>query len=113
MTRRNIFLDDIRTGPPNHIIAKTAEECILLLKEEEPVSHLSLDHDLGSNRNNGYEVVLYLLQLNHPAFPDRITIHSANAGAGKRMYHSLLEGKATGLVPVHVKILYRPLPIKL
>ncbi|SFE36885.1 cyclic-phosphate processing receiver domain-containing protein [Alteribacillus iranensis] len=108
MDRRNIFLDDMRPGPPDHIVVKTAEECILLLQEEEPVSHLSLDHDLGSHQKNGYEVVLFLLQLKR--FPERITIHSANATAGKKMYRHLLTAKTEGIIPEDVKIVYRPLP---
>ncbi|MDQ0299253.1 hypothetical protein J2S78_001673 [Salibacterium salarium] len=109
MERRNIFLDDVRPGPDDHILVKTAEECILLLKDEEPVSHLSLDHDLGSKRKNGFEVVLYLLETQQ--FPDRITIHSANASAGKKMYNHLVEGKRSGFIPERVKVTHRPLPL--
>ncbi|RSL33281.1 hypothetical protein D7Z54_11700 [Salibacterium salarium] len=109
MQRCNIFLDDVRPGPDDYIVVKTAEECILLLKTGEPVSHLSLDHDLGSKRKNGFEVILYLLENQH--FPDRITIHSANAPEGKKMYQHLLEGKRTGTVPEHVKVTHRPLPL--
>ncbi|MGY4689938.1 cyclic-phosphate processing receiver domain-containing protein [Salibacterium sp. K-3] len=109
MERRNIFLDDVRPGPEDHILVKTAEECILLLQDDKPVSHLSLDHDLGSNRANGFEVVLYLLESNQ--FPDRITIHSANAVAGKKMYQHLLEGKRSGTIPERVKVTLRPLPL--
>ncbi|MFZ4452481.1 cyclic-phosphate processing receiver domain-containing protein [Salibacterium aidingense] len=109
MERRNIFLDDVRPGPEDHIVVKTAEECMLLLRDGEPVSHLSLDHDLGSKKTNGFDVVLYLLE--HNLYPDHITIHSANAAAGKKMYQHLLEGKKSGSVPECVKVTHRPLPL--
>ncbi|MFD2704595.1 cyclic-phosphate processing receiver domain-containing protein [Salibacterium lacus] len=109
MERRNIFLDDVRPGPEDHILVKTAEECILLLEDDQHVSHLSLDHDLGSKKSNGFEVVLYLLENNQ--YPDRITIHSANAAAGKKMYQHLLEGKRKGNIPERVKVTLRPLPL--
>ncbi len=110
MERCNIFLDDVRPSPDDHILVTTAEDCILLLKENQPISHLSLDHDLGSKNKNGFEVVLYLLE--NKQFPERITIHSANAAAGKKMYHHLLHAQESGVLPAHVKVLHRPLPLR-
>ncbi|MFB4164195.1 cyclic-phosphate processing receiver domain-containing protein [Alteribacillus sp. JSM 102045] len=110
MEQRNIFLDDVRPSPDDHILVTTAEDCILMLQENKPVSHLSLDHDLGSNNKNGFEVVLYLLE--NKQFPERITIHSANAPAGKKMYNHLLDAKEAGILPTHVKVLHRPLPLR-
>ncbi|MFB5663091.1 cyclic-phosphate processing receiver domain-containing protein [Alteribacillus sp. HJP-4] len=110
MERLNIFLDDVRPCPDNHILAKTAEECILLMKDGQPVSHLSLDHDLGSKEKNGFEVVIYLLKQN--VFPEKITIHSANAVDGKKMYRHLQDAQKTGELPQNVKLLHRPLPLR-
>ncbi|SDH01903.1 hypothetical protein SAMN05192534_101338 [Alteribacillus persepolensis] len=110
MEQRNIFLDDVRPSPDDHILVTTAEDCMLLLKENLPVYHLSLDHDLGSKHTNGFEVVLFLLK--NKTFPKRITIHSANAPAGKKMYNHLIDAKRAGVLPAHVKVFHRPLPIR-
>ncbi|RKD75230.1 MULTISPECIES: cyclic-phosphate processing receiver domain-containing protein [Sinobaca] len=105
----NIFLDDVRPCPSGYILVETVAECIAMIRSKKLVSHLSLDHDLGSYAKNGFEVVLHLLE--HKIFPDCITIHSANAVGGKRMYDRLIEAKRSGQVPSYVKIFHQPLPI--
>ncbi|WP_022792144.1 cyclic-phosphate processing receiver domain-containing protein [Marinococcus halotolerans] len=109
MNGTNIFLDDVRQSPENHVLVKTAEECMRLLQNTADVSHLSLDHDLGTKYFNGFSVVLYLLE--KQIIPSKITIHSANAVGGKRMYRRLMEARRSGELPERVKILHRPLPL--
>lgn len=53
-----IYLDDERSCPDGYILVKTAEETIEKLKEGN-VTHLSLDHDLGTVLT-GYDVLLWL-----------------------------------------------------
>jgi hypothetical protein len=57
-----IYLDDIRTEPEGWVRVKTAQETIELLKSNK-VTELSLDHDLGDDKNGtGYDVILWIEQ---------------------------------------------------
>lgn len=69
-----IFLDDLREAPQGYVTARTYEECIELLKNNE-VEVLSLDHDLGTDKT-GYDVCLWLAENEY--FIPEIYIHSAN-----------------------------------
>ncbi|MBB6449193.1 hypothetical protein HNR44_001142 [Geomicrobium halophilum] len=109
MEKKNVFLDDIRTCPNDHCLVRSAEDCIDFLKNHNTFGHISLDHDLGSKNTSGYAVVTYMIE-NH-IYADRITIHSANATKGKRMYEALTGAKNDGLFPPNVQIYYRPLPL--
>lgn len=90
----NLYLDDIRTPPPEWTVVRFVEECIQILKSGE-VTSLSLDHDLGYTdpEHNGYEVLLWLEQQaaggNTDVVPDDIRIHSSNAGARKKMTQAI------------------------
>ncbi|GAK09063.1 cyclic-phosphate processing receiver domain-containing protein [Geomicrobium sp. JCM 19038] len=104
-----VFMDDVRESPGDHHLVRTAEDCIAILKTDLPLNHLSLDHDLGTDQKNGFEVVQYMID--HRRYAERITVHSANAPAGKRMYDALTEARRQGSFPYHVKIYLRPLPL--
>lgn len=108
MTLINVFLDDYRQSPQGFHLAKNTFECIQLL-ENHNIHHLSLDHDLGPNEPNGMAVVSHLLHNEH--FPHEITIHSANAVGGKRMYHTLKQAQQEAHIPYDIKLLYKPLPL--
>ena len=57
-----IYLDDIRTEPDGWVSAKTAQEAIELLKSNN-ISKISLDHDLGDDKNGtGYDVILWIVR---------------------------------------------------
>ncbi|MFC5711865.1 cyclic-phosphate processing receiver domain-containing protein [Thalassorhabdus alkalitolerans] len=107
--RLNVFLDDVRQCPEEHVLAKTADDCIELIREGNPITHLSLDHDLGSKEKNGYAVVLHMIE--QGVYAQRITIHSANASEGKKMYKRLLEAQKDGNMPREIKVVHRPLPL--
>jgi hypothetical protein len=82
-----VFLDDERATPEGWTGVKTPEEAIELLKTDR-VTHLSVDHDLGlSDDRTGYTVLLWIEeQCAENAFrPPSISIHSANAGARRKM----------------------------
>ncbi|WP_261130020.1 cyclic-phosphate processing receiver domain-containing protein [Bacillus sp. Marseille-Q3570] len=110
MSKINVFLDDVRPCPENYILASDIEECIKLLKEKD-IQHLSLDHDLENKYRNGYMLVEYMVK--HKLFADTITVHSANSGAGKRMFLFLKDAQEDFLIPRDVKIIYNPLPLKI
>jgi hypothetical protein len=82
-----IYLDDIRTEPEGWVRVKTAQETIELLKSNK-VTELSLDHDLGDDKNGtGYDVILWIEQevYQNNYIPPIIKVHSANAPAREKM----------------------------
>jgi hypothetical protein len=77
----NVYLDDVRAMPKGFDVnPKTAQECIKLLKKGN-VKLLSLDHDLGEEKNGtGYDVAVWIEE---QAFKKKIKriewrIHSDN-----------------------------------
>jgi hypothetical protein len=82
-----IFLDDIRIEPEDWVRVKTAQEAIDLLRSNK-VSEISLDHDLGDDKNGtGYDVILWIEQevYQNNYIPPIIKVHSANVPARKKM----------------------------
>lgn len=81
-----IYLDDERKTPKGWIRTYGVKETIDLLKTNK-VKEISLDHDLGKENENGYDVLLwieeelYFKRLN----PLKIHIHTANLSARKKM----------------------------
>lgn len=98
----HVYLDDYRPCPPGFVAARTAEECILLL-EEEQVDVLSLDYDLGWGNPTGLEVARYIV-LNR-RYPRRIFMHSSSPSGRMRMYETLRQG-----LPPDVALSYEPMP---
>jgi hypothetical protein len=76
-----IFLDDIRNAPDDSwTVVRTAQEALKLLKEGN-VEVISLDHDLGSGKLTGYDVVKWIEKevfLKKEYKSPAIQIHSAN-----------------------------------
>ncbi len=110
MSKINVFLDDVRSAPDDYVLASDMEECIKLLRENT-IQHLSLDHDLENKLRNGFMVVEYMVK--HKLFAETITVHSANAGAGKKMFHYLKDAQESLIIPQNVRIHYHPLPLNL
>ncbi|WLD94184.1 cyclic-phosphate processing receiver domain-containing protein [Alkalihalobacillus sp. AL-G] len=108
MSKINVFLDDVRPCPEHYVLATDIDQCINLLRKFD-VQHLSLDHDLESKVKNGFMLVEYMVK--SQLFAETITVHSANSGAGKRMYWYLLEAQEQGLISQSVGIFYYPLPL--
>jgi len=84
-----IYLDDMRECPEGFILAKTALEAIELLKNNQ-VEEISLDHDLGDDKNlgTGYDVVKWIeeqVAVNNYIPPKIIKVHSANISARTKM----------------------------
>ncbi len=105
----NVFLDDYRHCPQGYILARNIDECIDLLNHFS-IDHLSLDHDLESKTRNGLMLVHFMVE--NQLFAERITIHSANSGAGKRMYNYFKEAQSEMKMPQSIKVMLRPLPLR-
>lgn len=83
-----VYLDDERQTPEGWFRVYEPHQAIGVLKSGE-VTHISLDHDLGDDEGigDGYDVVLWMEeQVAMSNFiPPKITVHSANPPARKRM----------------------------
>ena len=82
-----VFLDDIREAPDGWIRCYWPEDCIELLKTGE-VTHISLDHDLGSDDiGTGYDVLLWIEKavFTEGFIPPIMAVHSANVSAKVKM----------------------------
>ncbi|WP_424768950.1 cyclic-phosphate processing receiver domain-containing protein [Paenibacillus sp. sgz302251] len=98
----NVFLDDKRRCPSVYMPARSADECIRLIKSGS-IDTLSLDYNLGRGNPTGYTVVEYMTD--HRTYPRRIIIHSASPSGRARMYRHLKKHKPSG-----VQLLIRPRP---
>jgi len=99
----NVYLDDYRTCPSGFVLAKNAEECILLLKHED-VETLSLDFDLGWGQPTGLEVAKYIAESGR--YPQTIYLHTSSPSGRMQMYQ-LLSTHA----PQHVRIINSAMPM--
>jgi hypothetical protein len=98
----HVYLDDMRPCPKGFVPAKNMEECLTLLKECE-VGILSLDHDLGWNQPNGFELVQRMTE--QQLYPEVIYIHTSSSIGRRNMFDWLYKHK-----PEHVKLHNRELP---
>lgn len=94
----NVFLDDLRKCPPGFVLARTAEECILLLAECD-VNILSLDHDLGAGEPTGHDVAAYIVRSGK--YPREIYLHTSSEWGRSRMFQLLYKNRPEG-VKVHL-----------
>ena len=84
-----VYLDDVRQSPKGWILVKNPTDMINLLKKNN-VTEISLDHDLGDDKNigTGYDVLLWIEE---KVFKDKsfkvpkISIHTSNPSARKKM----------------------------
>lgn len=97
----NVFLDDSRPCPEGFVHAKSAQECILLLKECK-VRILSLDFHLGWDGGTGLDVARFIAA--QGTYPEEIYLHSSDAVGRMRMYETLMQNK-----PEQVKIYNHPI----
>lgn len=98
----NVYLDDSRRCPQGFVLAKTAEECILILEEHE-VDILSLDYDLGWNCPTGGEVARWIAASGK--YPRSIYLHTSSFSGRVSMYETLYVSK-----PEDVKLHNGPMP---
>ena len=86
-----VYLDDSRPTPSGWVPARWPDEVIRLL-EQGDVTELSLDHDLGDDaRGTGYDVLIWIEEAvaTRGFRPPRISVHSANPAAGRRMLQAI------------------------
>jgi CheY-like chemotaxis protein len=82
----HVYLDDYRVCPRGFVAASNAEECKLLISDEQ-IDILSLDYDLGWGQPTGYEVVRHILETGR--YPARIYLHTSSIAGRNQMYHAL------------------------
>jgi hypothetical protein len=91
----HVFLDDTRRCPPGFTLARTAEECLMLL-ESAKVGILSLDYELGYGRLNGMAVVRGMI--NKGLYPQEVYVHSSSMAGRAEMVRALREAAPPGVV---------------
>ncbi|KAA9006515.1 cell division protein FtsJ [Paenibacillus spiritus] len=82
----NIFMDDYRRPPAGFALARTTEECLLMLRECE-VGILSLDYDMGPSDRTGGDVARSLVL--EGLYPKRIYLHTSSLAGRKEMFETL------------------------
>lgn len=97
----HLYLDDYRTCPEGFTLARTAEDCILLLQTSQ-VGMLSLDYDLGWNEPTGYEVAAWIAD--NGKYPQEIYLHTSSSEGKQQMYKRLSDA-----LPEGVKLFGSPL----
>ncbi|MEW9698825.1 cyclic-phosphate processing receiver domain-containing protein [Paenibacillus sp. SI8] len=87
----HVYLDDLRPCPQGFTLARTADECKLIL-ESCDVDILSLDHDLGwGSQHTGMDVVIWMVQ--QQIFPRTVYIHTSSPSACTNMFQMLNHAK--------------------
>ena len=102
----NIYLDDLRDCPEGFTIARTMDDAIKLL-EENDVEILSLDHDLGESKDgellpDGYDFVKYFCV--NGLSVGKIYMHTDNGVGRANMYETLLAAQRRGFISKEIEI---------
>ena len=81
-----VFLDDLREPPKGWEWSQSAHWCIKLL-ENNDVDEISLDHDLGLDDQNGYDVLLWIEEqvVTKNYTSPKIHLHTSNPSARHKM----------------------------
>ena len=98
----HVYLDDYRPKPKGFVLARSIEECVLLLDTEE-IDILSLDYDLGWGQPTGIEAALHIVATGR--YPRRIYLHTSSPSGRMQMYGLLMEH-----APQDVKLYNGPMP---
>ncbi|MDR9854095.1 cell division protein FtsJ [Paenibacillus sp. VCA1] len=101
----HVYLDDYRRCPDGFVLARNAQECLIMLEECE-VGILSLDYDLGIGEPTGKDVVRGMIA--GQLFPREIFLHTSSMRGKREMYELLYQS-----VPEHVKLHNGPMPQEL
>ena len=85
-----IWLDDIRQAPPGDWVRcfKARGAMVFLLDNGNPVTELSVDHDLGLGEPSGMDLLYAMARLGVRV--PKITVHSANP-AGRDNMEAFIE----------------------
>lgn len=106
----NLYLDDLRSCPKEFILVKTVEEAIYYLTNFE-VSILSLDHDLGEDKEGkllptGYDLAKYICE--NDINIKEIYLHTDNPVGRENMYEILKGSQRRGFISENIKIYKYP-----
>ncbi|CAH1190835.1 MULTISPECIES: cyclic-phosphate processing receiver domain-containing protein [Paenibacillus] len=91
----HVFLDDYRACPKGFVLAKNAEECLMLLRECE-VDILSLDYELGPDSPNGGDVAAAIVR--EGLYPREIYLHTSSMFGKRQMYEILYSNKPAEVI---------------
>lgn len=96
MTVIHLYLDDYRRCPKGFSLARSGEECLMMLRECE-VDILSLDYELGFDSNMcGGDVVAALIR--EGLYPREVYLHTSSLSGKQEMYQMLYEHKPAGMI---------------
>ena len=107
----NLYVDDLRDCPAGYVLAKTEEEALIFLQNNN-VHILTLDHDLGEDDNGnllptGYDLVKKMCELGLRA--NKIYIHTDNGVGRDNMYQTLLAARRRGFIDEDIEIYHYPI----
>ena len=107
----NLYVDDLRDCPEGFVIARTVSDAIYYL-ENFDVDILSLDHDLGEDRNghllpNGYDLVKTFCERGYRA--KRIYLHTDNGVGRENMFQTLKGAQRRGFIDDDILIYHYPI----
>ncbi|MBY3622001.1 cell division protein FtsJ [Acinetobacter sp. CUI P1] len=94
----HIYMDDLRKVPKGFTLARTTEECLLMLRECE-VDILSLDYDMGPDDYSGGEVARRIVL--EGLYPREIYLHTSSLWGRKEMHEILYAAKPEGMLLVN------------
>lgn len=102
----NLYVDDLRDCPNGFVVARTVNEAIHYFQDYE-IEVLSLDHDLGEDKNGnlrdtGYDLVKFICENGLKA--SKIYLHTDNAVGRENMYQTLLGAKRRGFIDKDIEI---------
>ncbi|OAB44531.1 cyclic-phosphate processing receiver domain-containing protein [Paenibacillus glacialis] len=92
----HLYLDDYRRCPKGFALARSGEECLIMLRESE-VDILSLDYELGFDSEMcGRDVVTALIR--EGLYPREVYLHTSSLAGKQEMYQLLYEHKPEGMI---------------
>ncbi|AOZ91116.1 cyclic-phosphate processing receiver domain-containing protein [Paenibacillus crassostreae] len=92
----HLYLDDMRRCPKGFALARTGEECIMLLRECK-VDILSLDYELGfESKMCGRDVVMAIIL--EKLYPREVYLHTSSMFGKREMYQLLYEHKPADMI---------------
>ncbi|MHA0855282.1 cyclic-phosphate processing receiver domain-containing protein [Paenibacillus sp. CMAA1364] len=92
----HLYLDDVRRCPKGFSLARSGEECLMMLRECN-VDILSLDYELGwDSPICGRDVVIAMIR--ERLFPREVYLHTSSMHGKNEMYQLLFEHKPKDMV---------------
>jgi hypothetical protein len=92
----HLYLDDIRRCPKGFSLARTGEECLIMLRECD-VDILSLDYELGFDSGMcGRDVVAAIVR--EGLYPREVYLHTSSMSGKQEMYQLLYDYKPEGMI---------------